>query len=398
MSTNEELVQARHALAAAGCDAVLLSSLANVTYVSGYEVPVPVGAHAEMAYGPDLALCSVSDEGSWLIVPAGAAGGAGKRSRLGGVIPFDDFDSFNATDSQASYLAAVRRSLTDAELANVSATLGVEYRYLPAAVHALLAEEFPRLRLVDAEGALQQARLIKTEREIALLRRASQVADVGHRTLAELAQTAGQTEFEMWGEICARMFAAAGRDVPVTGELVTGPRTTTVEYPNGPRERVTQPGDAALMDISQRVDGYWSDCTNTHVIGGVEPTPEQRRYAKASQAACEAAMEALRPGKLASDAWAAAQAAFRSFGLEPAHYAGHQIGVVVNELPRLVAYDHTPIQAGMVFSVEPGVYQGPGGTFGARSEKMVLVTPGGPEILSDFDWGIASVGSYREYT
>ncbi len=387
-ATNQELDQARHSLAAAGCDVVLLSSLANVTYVSGYEVPVPVGAHAEMAYGPDLALCVVGDEGSWMIVPAGAAAGAQSASRLDGVIPFDGFDSFNPTDSHVSYVASVRRGLVDAGFANVRATLGVEHRYLPFAVSAMLADEFPRLGLMDVGDAMQQARLIKTEREIALLRRASHVADVGHRTLAELAQTAGQTEFDMWKEITARMFAAAGRDVPVTGELVTGPRTTTVEYPNGPRARVTEPGDAALMDISQRVGGYWSDCTNTHVIGGVEPTAEQRRYAKASQAACEAAIDALRPGNLASDAWAAAEAAFRSFGLEPAHYAGHQIGVVVNELPRLVAYDHTPIQAGMVFSVEPGVYQGPGGTFGARSEKMALVTPTGPEILSDFEWGI----------
>jgi Xaa-Pro aminopeptidase len=53
-----------------------------------------------------------------------------------------------------------------------------------------------------------------------------------------------------------------------------------------------------------------------------------------------------------------------------------------------VPYDNTPIEAGMVFSVEPGAYQGPGGTFGARSEKMVLVKNSGPEILSTFAWGI----------
>jgi Xaa-Pro aminopeptidase len=99
-------------------------------------------------------------------------------------------------------------------------------------------------------------------------------------------------------------------------------------------------------------------------------------------------MDTLRPGKLASDAWTAAETAFQQHGLPTAHYAGHQIGVVVNELPRLVAYDHTPIEAGMVFSVEPGAYEGAGGSFGARSEKMVLVTPSGPEILSKFDWGI----------
>jgi Xaa-Pro aminopeptidase len=53
-----------------------------------------------------------------------------------------------------------------------------------------------------------------------------------------------------------------------------------------------------------------------------------------------------------------------------------------------VSYDHTLIQANMVFAVEPGAYQGPGGSFGARSEKMVWVTETGPEILSEFEWGI----------
>ena len=70
------------------------------------------------------------------------------------------------------------------------------------------------------------------------------------------------------------------------------------------------------------------------------------------------------------------------------HYMGHQIGVTVNELPRVVPYDDTPIQASMVFSLEPGAYEGEGGTFGARSEKMVLVTESGPEVISTFDWGI----------
>jgi Xaa-Pro aminopeptidase len=67
---------------------------------------------------------------------------------------------------------------------------------------------------------------------------------------------------------------------------------------------------------------------------------------------------------------------------------GHQIGATVNELPRLVPYDHTVIQANMVFAVEPGAYQGPGGSFGVRSEKMVWVSETGPEILSRFEWGI----------
>ena len=147
------------------------------------------------------------------------------------------------------------------------------------------------------------------------------------------------------------------------------------------------PGDAALMDISQRVDGYWSDCTNTHVIAAA-PTAHQKKYAHASQAAFDACVAMLRPGVRASDAWQAANAAYEKHGVAMPHYMGHQIGAVVNELPRLVPYDHTVIQTGMVFAVEPGAYEGDGGVFGARSEKMIVVMDDGPEILAEFAWGI----------
>src|SRR5262249_36164188 len=161
--------------------------------------------------------------------------------------------------------------------------LGVEFRSMPHALSALLATEFAQLELVDAGLALQQARMIKTEREIGRLRRAAQICDIGHQTLAELVRTAGRTEFAMWAELTSRMYQSVGHDVPATGELVTGPRTSVVAYPAGPRDRVTEAGDAALMDISQRIDGYWSDCTNTHVIGDVAPTAQQKKYARASQ-------------------------------------------------------------------------------------------------------------------
>lgn len=387
-SANQELGRALHELRAASIDAALLSSVANVTYVSGFEVPFPIGAGAEFAYGPSLAVLDCRAGGITLIAPAGSpAKSPESLARVDEVLSFDTFDAFTALDSRQSYLQNLRQALTTMGLLNTRATLGVELRTLPYAVAELLAAEFPGLMLRDVEAPLQKARLIKTEREIALLRRASQIADIGHQTLATLCRTAGKNEFEMWADITANMFRAVGHEVPVVGELVTGPRTCTVNYPGGPRDRVTQPGDAALMDISQRIDGYWSDCTNTHVIGA-EPTAHQRRYAKASQDACEAAMDSLRPGKRASDAARAAEAAFQKHGLPMAHYTGHQLGVTVNELPRLVHYDDTPIEPGMVFAVEPGAYEGPEGTFGARSEKIVLVTASGPEILSTFSWGI----------
>jgi Xaa-Pro dipeptidase len=383
---NEEIARARTALAAAGCDVALLSSLAGVTYVSGFEAPHAVGVSAVTVYAGPFAALSVREPSAWLGVYSGHAAQAERESRLDGVLTFDGFGSFEPTDPRGSYLEAVRTALLNAGLGSAG-VLGIEPNALPYGAAEHIAQHFPKVKLVDAGAALAQARLVKTAREIDLLRRAAHVGDVGHWCLAELVKTAGRNEFDMWAELTARMNQAAGHEIPVAGELVTGPRTTTVNYPGGPRERVTEPGDGVLMDISQRVDGYWSDVTNTHVVAR-EPTAVQKKFARASQAAFDAACENLRPGRLASEAWAAANAAYAGHGMQMPHYMGHQIGVTVNELPRVVPYDHTPIEAGMVFTLEPGAYEGPGGAFGARSEKMVLVTGSGPEILSKFEWGI----------
>jgi len=384
---NEELTQARAALAEAGCDLALLSSVTNVTYVSGFEVPLPVGVSAAVPYAPPFAVLSVKEAGTWLATSVFHTAQAKRESRLEQLLTFAGFDSFEPTDPRETYRQAVRSALQQAGLTGTG-RVGIEGRALPYGAAAVIASDFPQARLIEIDDALDSARQIKTAREIERLRRAAHVGDVGHRTLAELAQTAGRNEFDMYAEIIARMQQAAGHEIPVSGELVTGPRTTTVNYPGGPLDRVTEPGDGAIMDISQRVDGYWSDCTNTHVIGGVTPTETQKKYARASQAAFEAAANLLRPGQRASEVWAAANAAYEKHGIPLPNYLGHQIGATVNELPRLVPYDDTPIEANMVFAVEPGAYQGPGGDFGARSEKMVWVTESGPEIMSQFDWGI----------
>ena len=133
------------------------------------------------------------------------------------------------------------------------------------------------------------------------------------------------------------------------------------------------------------MNGYWADCANT-VVFAAEPTAEQRRHQLASRAACEAGIAALRPGRRCADVWQDVRAAFDRNGFPIAHYAGHCIGAAVNERPRLVPFDETVIEAGMVFALEAGAYEGPGGTFGCRSERVVLISETGPDVLSAFPW------------
>ncbi len=384
---NEELERARAELAGQ-CDVALLSSLANATYVSGFEVPHAVGVSAAIPYAPPFAVFAVRDTPSWLAVSGFSVAQAKRESRLDQLLTFDALDSFNPTDVRGTYFEAARRALREAGLSE-RGTLGVEGRALPYGVAEFITDVFPNVKLIEIDDALEHARLIKTPREIQLLRRAIEIGDVAQNTLRELARTPGRNEFDMYAEIIARMQRAAGREIPVAGELVSGPRTTTVNYPGGPQERITQAGDPVLMDISQRAaGGYWSDVTNTYIVGDGQATEHQKKFARASQAAFAAAVEALRPGIRASDVWNAANEAYKKHGIEMPHYIGHQLGVTVNESPRIVPYDHTPIQANMVFALEPGAYEGPGGTIGVRSEKNVLVTETGVEIISKFEWGI----------
>lgn len=374
---NTESARLVAALGNAGADAALLSSFEDVCYATGFEVPPPIDAGAAFAYGPTLALATAEGR-TVLLAPDAYAARAEEMSRADDTRLVPTFGHFEVVDAEREFLATVREALAEVG----DGVLAVDRRTLPAAVADLLAER----QLVDARPIVREARLVKTPLEIELLRAAAAVADAGHEALLELAQP-GANELEVMSGVIAAVERAAGRPIPWAGELVTGPRTGTLRYPGGPIDRTIEAGDTVLMDLSVRNRGYWSDCTNT-LVAGAEPNGEQLRYFHAAKAAYEAAVDQLRPGRRARDAWAASVGALAEHGFRPTHYAGHQLGTTVNEDPRLVAYDDSPILANMVFAVEPGAYAGADGTTGARAEKNVLVTENGPEVLSRFPWGM----------
>ncbi|MCC6611951.1 MAG: aminopeptidase P family protein [Anaerolineae bacterium] len=384
--SNQELEKARAELRSVGADFALLSSGANITYVSHYEVPTEFGALATLAFVPPLVLIGARDHTAVLITPNSYEAPA--RAQVDGfeVVAYEPVNWFDPVDGRANFLNLLHDTLKAAGVSG-AVRLAVEEQTLPFAALQRITETSPQAQLVDATAPLAAARLVKTARELDRLRHAADVNKAGHTELLRQTREAGKNEFDMWAAVINAMEKAAGHPLMVFGELVTGTRCKMVDYPGGPKNVITQPGHLALMDMSPRVDGYWSDTTNTMVIGGVEPTAKQTRYGVAAREAFHAAADMLRPGNQAKDAYFAAEATFERHGLKIGHYAGHQIGVTVNEAPRLVPYDETPIQAGMVFSIEPGAYEGPDGEVGARMEKSVIVHESGPEIICDFEWG-----------
>jgi len=385
---NQELERARMALTRIGADWALLSSVENVTYVSQWEVPNLYGPMAHLAYAPNMALFGVADAASYLLVHSYLAVAARAQSTFDEVLSYNLVQLFPPYDQESprdNFLAMLRAALRKAGLGRGRVRLAVEDGSLPAIAVQLLAAEFPGVELIDGTPALREARLAKTEREIELLRFTAEVINAGQKELVRQCQTAGKSDWEMWSAITQAMQIKAGRPLFIAGELVTGLRCREIA-PGGPVGYVTQPGDLARLDVSPRINGYWGDLTNTLVVGGVEPTARQKLFKNAARDGFYAAAEMLRPGRRAYEAYEAARAAFAKHGLEPKHYLGHQIGLTVNESPWLVPSDDSVIQAGMVFSIESGSYEGATGEIGARVEKSVIVRDSGPEIFPDFDW------------
>jgi Xaa-Pro aminopeptidase len=381
---NLELERTRAELRAVGADYALLSSSENITYASHFEVPIDFGALATLSQAPTLALIGVRDSTAVLLVGGFYEGWAKAQSDGFEIVSYEAVNWFTPVDGRQNFINGLRDLL---KKAGAGGKVAIEDKTLPVLVQRLLSDEFPGIELVDATAPLAAARHVKTERELDLLRFAAQVNRAGHEALLQQCEQAGKNEFEMWAAVIQAMERKAGHTLYVFGELVTGTRCRAVNYPGGPKDVLTNAGDLALMDMSPRVNGYWSDCTNTMVIGGVEPTAKQKLYGVAAREAFHAAADTLRPGRKLKEAYFAAESTFAKHGLKIGHYAGHQIGTTVNEAPRLVPYDETVVEVGMVFSIEPGAYEGDGGEVGARMEKSIIVGASGNELLCDFPWG-----------
>jgi Xaa-Pro aminopeptidase len=362
-----------------GADAAVLARAEDICYATGFEVPPPIDAGAAFAYGPALAVVA-NDGATILLAPGAYAARAEEMSLADETVLVDGFGHFEPVDAHARFIDAIAVGLGGLG-ARSDGTIALDPSWTPVEVQQALGERV----VADLRPAMRLARLLKTEREIDLLREAARVCDAGHAALLELA-AAGRNELDVLGDVLTCVDHAAGQPVPWAGELVSGPRTGRLRYPGGPVDRELERGDTILMDLSVRVRGYWADCTNVSAVDA-EPTADQARFFRAARNAFEAGVEELRPGRVASDAHEAALAAFAADGFEPVHYTGHQLGVAVNEGPRLVSYDHTPIEPGMVFAVEPGVYAADIG-IGARCERVVVVREDGPEVLSHFRWGM----------
>jgi Xaa-Pro aminopeptidase len=251
------------------------------------------------------------------------------------------------------------------------------------AYHLLrLQAAMPRAAWSSATAVLRRLRMVKDADEIELLRLAGAAAD---RVVHQIAsgRLVGRTEADVADEVRDRL-RTEGHELAEFAIVASGPNSASPHHEAS--DRVIQAGEPIVLDIGGTLGGYGSDTTRTlWVTGGDEakgPTEEFRHLFGVLQAAQEAATRAVRPGVAAEalDRTARDIIDGEGYGENFFHRTGHGIGLEGHEEPYLVAGNDEAIEAGMAFSIEPGIYLP--GRYGARIEDIVVCGPDGPIALN----------------
>ena len=230
-----------------------------------------------------------------------------------------------------------------------------------------------------AGPVIRERRMRKDAAEIAALRDAGAAIDRVHARVHEWLRP-GRTEAEVGADIAAAIVEEGHTqaDFVIVG---SGPNGASPHHDVS--GRVIEKGDVVVVDIGGPLPvGYNSDSTRTYAVGEPHDADVAETYA-VLQRAQAAAVAAVKPGVTAEQVDAAARdiIADAGFGEYFIHRTGHGIGLDVHEEPYIIAGNALPLEPGMAFSVEPGIYQP--GRWGARIEDIVVVTGDGAESVNN---------------
>ena len=365
--TEARLSALRRLIAERGLDAVLLSRAANKRYYSGFRLSDAEGPTSGWAGS----LLVTSDERLILC-----------DSR------YTEQARIEATGWEVvATTGPMHDDLPPLLLDRGIAALGMEAAVVPHAAWAALAEAAPGVELHAVDDELVPLRSRKAPEEIAAIERACALADACLAHLVDWIRP-GMTEREVAWELEGYFRANGAEGLAFDTIVLAGARAA---MPHGrPSDARVQRGNVLLIDFGCIVDGYRSDTTRTLFVGDVPA--EIRRWHGAVREAQAAAIDALRPGVDGQTVDAIARERIAQEGVEPyGHGLGHGIGLETHEAPGLRRGVAAILEAGMVFSVEPGIYL-PGVT-GIRIEDIVELSDDGPRLLTHAPREAAVVGS-----
>ncbi|MEI5908018.1 Xaa-Pro peptidase family protein [Bacillus spongiae] len=233
--------------------------------------------------------------------------------------------------------------------------------------------------IVSIEEKLNNMRVVKSEAEVNIIRRAALLADfgveVGVKALKE-----GVTELEVVAEIEYELKKKGVRHMSFSTIVLFGEKSG--EPHGNPGHRRLSKGDFVLFDLGVVLDGYCSDISRTVVFG--EVNEKQKAIYEVVLKAQMASLSISKPGTRVGDLDITARNIIEENGygdLFP-HRIGHGLGINVHESPSMSQNNESILKEGMVYTIEPGIYDATIG--GVRIEDDVLVTKEGHEILTKY--------------
>ncbi len=244
-----------------------------------------------------------------------------------------------------------------------------------------LQKQLPSARIISGAPVIRAVRMRKSPAEIALMQIANNI------TLNAIRATAAKAELGMtpadirrlMGEATRAQGASGGEGLVLLGEAAA--------YPHGSKKpQQVRPGEPILIDAGCQVEGYTSDISRTFFVG--EPSAEVRKVWTQVRQGQQIGFEAAQLGKSCGSVDDAVRGEYEKWGYGPgyklpglSHRTGHGIGMDGHEPVNLVHGETTPLDVGMCFSNEPGIYLP--GKFGVRLEDCFYMTAQGPKYFTE---------------
>jgi len=351
----------RAALAAAELDALLVTSLPNIRYLTGFSgsSALLVVTQSELLFLSDFryatqAMDEVGDAARVVIEPTSL------WARLWTLLPSLGVHTIAFESAQMTHADLQRLAAADG---------GVRWTWQPST------------------SLVESLRERKDADEISLIREAVRVAEHAlGRTIEKVRE--GMRETEIGGILDNELRSAGSEQHPFETIVASGERSALPHARCSTRE--VRRGEFLLIDFGAVVGGYCSDITRTFSIGPA--SPEMLEFYRVVREANATASGAVRAGMRGRDADALARGYIDRLGLGElfGHSLGHGIGLEIHEGPRLAKTAEAPLPEGAVVTIEPGVYRP--GWGGVRIEDDVLLTATGPVLLTGFSRELIELG------
>lgn len=276
--------------------------------------------------------------------------------------------------------------LRDFSLVRKGDKIGFEAEALTVDQLQGLKDLYPEVDFIPIKGLVETLRIVKEPEEVKAIRRAAELAGVVFAEVLDYIKP-GVMEREVAAEVEYRLKRRGSETIPFDTIVASGERGAMPHATAG--ERRICPGDLVVLDLGAVCDGYASDMTRTVVVG--PPSRKQWKVYHLVVQAQRVAMDYARAGIGCAELDARARDLIAEAGYGPnfGHSLGHGVGLEVHEAPRISSKSKLTLQAGMVVTIEPGVYIP--GWGGIRVEDVVHITENGCEIITSVSRELISV-------